>query len=307
MTGHRRKVRGTGRRKPSAVPNTCPSPTTTSAPHSPGDFSTPSDTGSAATTSMAPAWSHIDRAVGMSSRQPEIVRVADQQHPGAILAVQVGVRPDGDTVNQLDRTEAVAGSRRAGGEHLTPVRVDPLGDPDGIPTGGGHPQVDRLHRGAGSVVERGVGHRQTEQSGDHGLELEHRLQDPLGNFGLVGRIGSHELGPTGQRLGHRRDLVVVGPSAGEAQEAVTPGRVAVGVVIQVGEDVGLTGSIGQLQAPLELERRRDLSEELIDGGQAQEAEHAGDLVFGMRDVGAHGLGRSSGTRSRWWLVDGPSG
>ena len=92
--------------------------------------------------------------------------------------------------------------------------------------------------------------------GDHGLELEDGLEDALGHLGLVGRVGGHELGPPGQRPGHRRDLVVVGAAAGEADQAVGAGPVAVGERLHVGEDVGLTHPVGQLEAALEPARPR---------------------------------------------------
>jgi hypothetical protein len=142
--------------------------------------------------------------------------------------------------------------------------VDPLGDPDRLSTGGGHAEVDGLDGRAPPVVERGVGNREPGDPGHHGLEFEDRLQDALGHFGLVGRIRGHEFGPAGQGTGHRRDLVVVGTAAGEADHPVRSRPVPVREGLHAVEDIGLADAVGQLEGVLQFDGLRDSCEQLVE-------------------------------------------
>ena len=58
----------------------------------------------------------------------------------------------------------------------------------------GYPQrhQDRFGRGGRAVVKRGVGDVHPRQLCDQGLELEHRLQGALGDFGLVRSVGGEK-------------------------------------------------------------------------------------------------------------------
>ena len=47
----------------------------------------------------------------------------------------------------------------------------------------------RLGRRGALIQKAGIGHRQPGQAGYHGLEIDQRLQPPLGNLRLIGRIG----------------------------------------------------------------------------------------------------------------------
>ena len=81
--------------------------------------------------------------------------------------------------------------------------------------------------------------------------------------------------------------MVVGPSPGEADQAVVPGPVAVGQALQVGQHVGLPHPVGQLQPPLQPEGLRHHGEQLVDRVEAEERQHALHFVLGVGDVGAH--------------------
>jgi hypothetical protein len=72
--------------------------------------------------------------------------------------------------------------------------------------------------GGGPVVVRGVDHLDAEEGGGHALVLEDGLEGPLGNLGLVGRVGGEELAPRGEGGHDGGDEVVVGSGAEE------PGR-----------------------------------------------------------------------------------
>ena len=209
-------------------------------------------------------------------------------HRAGPRARRLGAGPVGDPVGQGNRHQPVSGPGGAGGQHLAPVGMDAGRHPHGLPARGGHAQVDGLDRGTAAVVERGVGHRQPGQPGHHGLVLEDRLQHPLGHLGLVGRVGGDELGASGEGPGHRRDLVVVGAAAGEADQAVGSGPVPVGEPLHGGQDVGLAHAGGQLEPALEPQGLGDHVEQLVDRGETEEGQHALDLVVGVRDVGAHG-------------------
>jgi GNAT superfamily N-acetyltransferase len=47
----------------------------------------------------------------------------------------------------------------------------------------------RFGAGGGLIQQRGVRDFQTGEIGHHGLEVQQRLQPPLGYFGLIGRVG----------------------------------------------------------------------------------------------------------------------
>jgi hypothetical protein len=83
--------------------------------------------------------------------------------------------------------------------------------------------------------------------------------------------------------------MVIGPSAGEAEESIASGPVGIGVGIEVGEDVRFTGSVRQLEAPLQPEDLGHGPEQLVDGLEAEEGEHARHFIVGVRYVGAHDL------------------
>ena len=105
------------------------------------------------------------------------------------------------------------------------MRLHARRKPDGLAPGGCDAQVHRLDQGVRPVIERRIGDGQSGQAGHHGLEFEDRLEDALRHFRLIRRVGGHELGAPGQRPHDRRHLVVVGPTTGEAHQAIGPGPV----------------------------------------------------------------------------------
>ena len=80
---------------------------------------------------------------------------------------------------------AVLGMDRARHDHLGPPG-DPLGHQDGL----GH--------GGRALVHGGVAHLHAGELADEGLVLEERLQGPLGDLGLVRRVGGEELARAGR-------------------------------------------------------------------------------------------------------------
>ena len=67
----------------------------------------------------------------------------------------------------------------------------------------------------GAVVAGGVRDVHPGQLADRGLVLEDRLQDPLGELGLVGGVGGQELAALQHRIDHRGHVVVVDAGAEE--------------------------------------------------------------------------------------------
>ena len=184
--------------------------------------------------------------LGQVLQAPQVVGVADGQHRRR-LAVAFGPGRAPPVEAHLD--DPVAGARGEGGKHRPPVRMDARRDPHPLAAGGPGGQVDRLDQGAGPVVEGGVGDRQAGQPRHHGLELEHRLQHPLGHLGLVRGVGGHELAAPGQGADHGGHLVVVGAGPGEADQPVRAGPVGPGQGLEVDAHVGLGPARRRGRAP----------------------------------------------------------
>ena len=126
---------------------------------------------------------------------------------------------------QGDDRAGIAGSHRrahvGGGHHLDPPPL-PVGADHGeclgvevgghehpVPPGLGHGHHHALGGRGGAVVEGGVGHVQARELADHRLELEDRLECPLGCLGLVGGVGRVELGARDGGTDNGRDVAAV--------------------------------------------------------------------------------------------------
>ena len=114
---------------------------------------------------------------------------------------------------------------------------------DHEPVAAAHP-VREGHRlgGGGRLVEQGrVGHRQTAQFRDQGLEGQQSLQPPLGDLRLIGRVRGVPRGVLQDIPGDdgRRDAPVV-----SQPDHAAPGAVAVGEFPQQATNGGLVHRIG---------------------------------------------------------------
>ena len=161
---------------------------------------------------------------------------------------------------RLDDLGAEAG--RVGEECGARMRMDAARDDD-LPS----PVLELRHvagcgDGRRSLVDRGVRHRQSRQLRDRRLELEHHLQRPLRDLGLVRRVRRQELRAQDDGVDDRRHVVVVHPGADE-------GDLLVRVPVPSGERsemlvdllLGLAGR--QVERPPEADPLRDLREQCI--------------------------------------------
>ncbi|ENO95722.1 putative metal-dependent RNase [Thauera phenylacetica B4P] len=165
----------------------------------------------------------------------------------------------------------------AGAHHLDGLRVAVARDEEGLglalrqALAEGH----GLGRGGGLVEQRGVGDLQAGEVGDHGLEVEQRLQATLRDLGLVRGVG----GVPGRVLEHvaqddrGREGVVVARADERAQHPVLARDRA-----QQRQRLGLAAAFGQGQR-----RDRqdgggdDLVDQLVERVEAEHVEHGARL------------------------------
>ncbi len=153
-------------------------------------------------------------------------------------------------------------------------------------------QADR-HRfgGRGPLVEqRGVGHRQTGQVGDHGLEVDERLEAALRDLGLVGRI----CGVPGRVLQHvaldhpRHDARVIAHAQAGAQHQVLARDRA-----QPLERFGLAHALADRDLAAHADRRGNgLIDQRVEGGETQRLEHLLDLLGAGAEVSFDEVGQA---------------
>ena len=198
------------------------------------------------------------RLVDHHGREPAIAPIgADQRlqrtHRGVpALAVEGGL-DELDPLGLDDRAQRPPIGRMQGARHQHPAGL-------GLAVGT-HRHQHRLRQGRGPVVERGVGDVQRGQRRHHRLEFVEQLQGALARLCLVGGVGAVEL-PAGGDLPHRRrDVVVIGPGADEAQ----------GLAVRAGAGVHQPGDV-HLRLPgrdggefADSQPRRDLVEQVVDG------------------------------------------
>ena len=264
------------------VPKGWPSPTATSAPHSPGLLSTAAEIGSKATTSIAPVAFAAAAAPAMSSSTPRRLGYCTTIAPGASRSTE-GHR--GDSVGQRHRLDLVSGPGGERSHDLRPRPVQAIAQPHTLASGGSHRQVYGLHRRRGAVVQGRIGDLEPAEAGHHRLVLEQRLEDALSDLWLVGRIGRDELGASREAPDGGGDVVVVGAAAGEADQVGTDVQARQALHLRRG--VEFAQAVGNVQATGEAQRFGDALEELVERTEADEFEHRGDLAGGVRQVVGH--------------------
>jgi len=178
-----------------------------------------------------------------------------------------------------------------GVHHLAIVRVDTARHEDALRLGfavGAHRHQHRLGQRRGAVVERGVGDIHRRQPGDHGLKLIHQLQRALACLRLIRGVGGVELA-TGDDLPHRRrDVMLIGTGADEAERLPIFG----GALLHQPCDGHLPHPCGHIIQSAGAQLLRDLVEQRVDAVDTNGRQHRFDIIFGMGDKGhcLHSLG-----------------
>jgi hypothetical protein len=173
-----------GRRSPSARRSAGSSRSRCRRPNSPGGVSTVSASRSVATTTRAPAaW-----ALAISARSSWRRAVG-----GRVLTAARPRRRRRRPRRPAPRARRCGPRCRAGGRGSPPPRGSAGGwrvdhERLALAVVGLDAHVHRLGGGGGLVEQRGVGHRQAGEVGDHRLEVEQRLEAALRDLGLVRRV-----------------------------------------------------------------------------------------------------------------------
>ena len=165
----------------SGTPKRCEDPTATSAPHSPGGFSSVSANRSAATVTSAPL-----ACASAVSR----LEIADGPRAPRILLHDAEVVAGGRTRTQVDDVEREPQGPQTGRQHGDGLREAVRIDDHPVRLAGGataHQRDGLGHRGA-LVEQRGVRRVEPGEIGHHGLEVEEGLQPTLADLGLVGGV-----------------------------------------------------------------------------------------------------------------------
>ena len=204
---------------------------------------------------------------------------------GAGLFVQLGNDgiPVGFAVLGRHQNKLVAGGPAVGLDHLDGVGVGGGGAEDDVAaTLAAH--VDRFGRGGSAVIDRGVGDVHAGQLADHGLVLKDGLQHALADLSLIGGVGGDKFFLAGHALDDGRDVVVV--SAGAAEDRIKD-DVLRGDVFHGAADFQLGFAGGEVELPFELERIRNVGEQLVDGAKPDRRQHLLPLLRSGRNVRSH--------------------
>ena len=175
--------------------------------------------------------------------------------------------------------------------HLERLRMAAVVDEEPRAGAARRGQADR-HRfgGRGPLVEqRRVGHRQTGEVGDHGLEVDERLEAALRDLGLVGRVG----GVPGRVLQHvaldhpRHHARVIAHAQARAQHHVLARDRA-----QLFERFVLGHALADRDLAAHPDRRGNgLLHQRVERRQAEHLEHLLDLLRAGADVALDELGQ----------------
>ena len=263
------------------LPRPWPSPTTMSAPASPGGRSSARATGSALTTSSAPRSWAIAAAWSRSSRQPKKFGywiMTQRRLAGHRLPEGVEV---GHALGPRHALHRQARARAVGLDHPPRQGRQRARDHDLLPLGHAVRHERRLRERRPAVVEGRVRDVHARQLADHRLVLVDRAQRPLARLRLVGRVRGEELAAEEQVVDRAGHVVVVGAPAEEGHEAVGVG-VAVGEAAEVGDEVALRQRRGHRQVAPEPRLRRDPLDQRLQVPDPDRPQHLAPL------------------RRRWW-------
>ncbi len=190
------------------------------------------------------------------------------------------IRLPGGEVHHLD-TDAQRAHARA--HHGDAVRVALIRDDHAVRARDlGHREAERLGAGGALIEQGGIGHVQPGEVGDHGLEVQQRLQPALADLGLVGGVGGVPAGifqdvPLDDR---RREGVVVAEADEAAHHFVPAHHLA-----QTAQGGLLIQRLGQVQnIALADGLGHHLVNQCVERVHAQTLQHGRCLFSGGTDV-----------------------
>ena len=246
-----------------------------SAPISPGARSSVSASRSAATVTSAPAaWAAATRARGRGSprRRPGTAGAAEVTPPAALASRSTTATSMPSGTARVAITAIVCGSVSASTTY-TGIGSCSTGGPASSPRPRPCPRpASRRSRG------------QPGQVGDHGLEVEQRLEPALADLRLVRRVG----GVPGRALqhvaaDHRR---ACGCRSSRGRSSRSGGRLRPAIAAEFGDRLGLGRGRWQREAAVPADRLRDRDvHQLIDRAVADRVEHVGDVIRGRARCG----------------------
>ena len=224
-------------------------------------------------------------------------------HPGN-RAARIGEEPfERPQVGRAGRLSAeqrrnlnqlVVAPRQVRGQGFAVVPVDGPADQDPAAAGGSAGHQGCLGRGGRSVVVGGRHDVEADELGQQRLVLVDALERALADLRLVRGIGRVPLTSEQDLVDCRRLEVAIRAGTQEAGQA---GPVARGQCLEMGRQLKLRESCRQVQ-PARPEGRRDVGEQLVDGGDTDDLEHSLAIGGGMGPVGHRSvrLRRSTGRR-----------
>ena len=131
---------------------------------------------------------------------------------GGDVVFQAGLQScdiDGAVGLHADFFHDQAGILRVGLQHRAIFRMHRTRDEDAAAAGESFGHQHRFGGGSGAVVHGGVGDFLAGQLAHQGLKFEDGLQRALGDFGLIGRVGSQKFAALNNGVGDYRAQMVV--------------------------------------------------------------------------------------------------
>ncbi|MCY1505208.1 hypothetical protein D9M68_394050 [compost metagenome] len=214
-----------------------------------------------------------------------VVQLFDQRPQVADLAVGIRVLQQGAEhlvprqVIHMVHHQVEAERLGAGLHHRDGLRMAVFVDEEQVALRLGHAlgQGHGFGGGGGLVEQRGAGQVEAGEVDGQLLEVQQRLQAALGDFRLVGGVGGVPAGVfqhvAQDHRGREGAVVTHADQAG-------PQLVLLGIAAQPGQGAAFVQRRGQVQGPIEADRRRHrLHEQLVAAGKAQGLEHG--LLFDL--------------------------
>jgi hypothetical protein len=218
--------------------------------------------------------------VGGDLQAPEEVRLLKDHRGGVLrgLANAIGVRHS-TVMRHLDHVQAEAWRVRL--HDLSHLRARCLGDDDLRPARCVLRDEAGVGRNRRAVVPRCVRDVHAGQLADRGLVFEDRLEHALAHLWLVRRVGGQELTALKHGVDNGGDVVVVHAASEEAHLVDDVLRCE---LLHVALQLPFRQRRRDVQRSRVTEGRRDVPEQLVDGGHTDRGEHLLAVGIGEREI-----------------------